>query len=212
MLPAPMEILELHDGESASFHVTQFQLDEGIIRPAHAPAGKAIRILRVHVQPTDKKTFPYYWDITGSGAIAQLLPMLEAEGFRDREIKITATGEGAKKRHMVSFLLWALLAAGAIFTPAAARAATIELSWSDNSTDETGFIVERRLRTDPVSAYKELARVGANVTATDDATAAVNTQYCYRVRAFNPSAMSEFSNEACMMVTPSGLIVRFKAP
>jgi hypothetical protein len=49
------------------------------------------------------------------------------------------------------------------------------------------------------------------VQAVDDSTIALNTQYCFRVRGFNPAAMSEFSNEACMMVTPSGLVVTFKS-
>ena len=94
----------------------------------------------------------------------------------------------------------------------AANAATVTLTWTDNSTDETGFSLERRLRSDPVGAYKEIATTGANVTSIDDATVVNNTQYCYRVRAFNPAAKSDYTNEACMMVTPAGLIVTFKSP
>lgn len=93
-----------------------------------------------------------------------------------------------------------------------ADAATITLIWTDNSTDETGFSIERRLRSDPVANYKEIATTGANVTSADDATVLTNTQYCYRVRAFNPAAKSDYTNEACMMVTPSGLMVLFKTP
>jgi len=92
-----------------------------------------------------------------------------------------------------------------------ADAATVTLTWKDNSTDETGFKIERRLRADPVASYAEIASVGANVQTHDDATIALNTQYCYRVRGFNPAALSEWSNEACMMVTPSGLVVTFKS-
>lgn len=94
----------------------------------------------------------------------------------------------------------------------AAQAATITLTWTDNSTDETGFAIERRLRQDPVTSYKEIATTAANVTTADDTTVATNTQYCYRVRGFNPSAKSDYSNEACMMLTPSGLIITFKTP
>ena len=104
MLSSPMEILELNDGESASFHVEQFQVDEGIIRPAHAPGGKAIKILRVHVQKADKPTFPFYWDITGAGAIAQLVPLLEAGAFQGRVFKLTALGSGVKKRHALEVI------------------------------------------------------------------------------------------------------------
>jgi len=110
-------------------------------------------------------------------------------------------------------VLWAaiLLAIVLLGLAGAADAATVTLTWKDNSTDETGFKIERRLRADPVASYAEIASVGANVQTYDDATIALNTQYCFRVRGFNPAAMSEFSNEACMMVTPSGLVVTFKS-
>lgn len=101
MLSSPMEILELNDGESAVFHVHAFQTDDAIIKPAHAPQGKVIRVLRVHILQGEKPTFPYYWDITGAGAIAQLSPLLESGAYKDREFKITAIGAGVKKRHQV---------------------------------------------------------------------------------------------------------------
>lgn len=101
MLSAPMEILELNDGESISFHVENFQIDQGIIRPAHAPGGKAIEILRLHVPQAEKKMFPYYWDVTGQGAIAQLRPILESGAFAGRAFRLTASGFGAKKRYAV---------------------------------------------------------------------------------------------------------------
>ncbi len=101
MLSAPMEILELNDGESLEIHIDSWLLDQGIIRPTHAPGGKAIDILRVYVPNTDKKTFPYYWDITGQGAIAQLKPLLESGSYKDRTFKLSASGVGPKKRYAV---------------------------------------------------------------------------------------------------------------
>jgi hypothetical protein len=101
MLSSPMEILELNDGESKTFHVHAHQIDDAIIRPAHAPGGKAIKVLRVHILEGEKPTFPYYWDITGAGAIAQLTPLLESGAYKDREFKITAIGSGVQKRHQV---------------------------------------------------------------------------------------------------------------
>lgn len=104
MLSAPMEIMELKDGESAAFHVTAFQVDEAIIKPAHAPGGKVIRVLRVHVLQSEKPTFPYYWDITGAGAIAQLLPLLEAGADKTVSFKLTALGDGPRKRHTLEVI------------------------------------------------------------------------------------------------------------
>ena len=99
MLASPMEILELEDGVATSFHIVAYQVDEGIIRPAHAPAGKAIRILRLHVPKADKEMFPQYWDVTGAGAIAQLLPLLESGAYKDHLFTLTAHGAGVKKRY-----------------------------------------------------------------------------------------------------------------
>lgn len=97
------------------------------------------------------------------------------------------------------------------FFAANAGAATVTISWRDNATDESGYRIERRLRKDAVTAYTQIGEVAANVETFDDATIATNTQYCYRVRGWNPVALSEYSNEACMMVTPSGVIVTFKS-
>lgn len=99
MLSGPMEILELNDGESLTVHVTAWTLDDAIIRPAHAPAGKAIKVLRLQVLQTDKKTFPYYYDVTAMGAIAQLQPWLEKPDFKDKSFTLTAAGSGPKKRY-----------------------------------------------------------------------------------------------------------------
>jgi hypothetical protein len=104
MLPAPMEILEVNDGESVTIHIIGWTKDQGIIRPAHAPAGKAIDILRVHVPPEDKLTFPRYWDVTGLGTIAQLEPLLAGGNFKDRAFKISAFGVGPKKRYSVEIV------------------------------------------------------------------------------------------------------------
>jgi len=104
MLSSPMEILELNDGESKTFHVHAHQIDDAIIKPAHAPQGKVIKVLRVHILAGEKPTFPYYWDITGAGAIAQLTPLLDSGAYKDREIKITAIGSGVQKRHQVEVI------------------------------------------------------------------------------------------------------------
>ena len=101
MLSGPMEILELNDGESISLHVTGWTLDDAIIRPAHAPQGKAIKVLRLNVLQTDKKSFPYYYDVTAMGAIAQLTPWLEKPGYEGKTFTLTAAGDGPKKRYSV---------------------------------------------------------------------------------------------------------------
>src|SRR6266508_985698 len=78
---------------------------------------------------------------------------------------------------------------------AAAIAAQLTLTWTDNSTNEDGFKVERK--TDTAGTYAQVAKVGANVTSYTDASLASGTTYCYRVRAFNATQDSTLSNETC---------------
>ncbi len=59
---------------------------------------------------------------------------------------------------------------------------TVSLAWTDNSTDETGFAIERALG---AGAFAEIATVGAGVTTFLDTTVEPKMTYNYRVRAFN---------------------------
>src|SRR5262245_23141989 len=69
----------------------------------------------------------------------------------------------------------------------------IELFWTDISTDEKGFKVERF--TTGVG-YEEIANVGANVINGTDNVLTPNTTYLYRVRAYNDAGDSPYSNIA----------------
>jgi hypothetical protein len=89
----------------------------------------------------------------------------------------------------------------------AAEAAQVSLNWTDNSTNETGFKLERKLLSDPVTGYVEIAAPAANVVSYVDSTILVGSVYCFRIKAFNASATSAYSNEACMLMTPSGLVL-----
>jgi fibronectin type 3 domain-containing protein len=72
-------------------------------------------------------------------------------------------------------------------------ASQISLTWQDNSSDETGFKIERS--TDGVN-FSQIALVGQNVTTYADSGLASNTQYFYRVRATNAIGDSPYSNVA----------------
>jgi hypothetical protein len=74
----------------------------------------------------------------------------------------------------------------------------IDLSWTDNSGNEDGFTIERRLTSDAsLTAWKPVATVPANTTSYQD-TNGLNpgTSYSYHVRAFNQFGVSEWCNEA----------------
>jgi hypothetical protein len=76
-----------------------------------------------------------------------------------------------------------------------AFAATWTVSWVDNSSDETGFKVERRVM--PSGSYNQIGTTAENVTTYVDSTATDGWVYRYRVRAYNGVGNSPYSNEGC---------------
>jgi hypothetical protein len=72
-------------------------------------------------------------------------------------------------------------------------AGQINLSWSDNSANETGFEIERGA--DGVN-FSLLKAVAANVTAYGDTGLTGGTKYYYRVLALNAGGKSPYSNVA----------------
>ena len=70
----------------------------------------------------------------------------------------------------------------------------INLAWTDNSSNETGFKIERKKGAG--GTYTQIGTAGANATSYNDTTAGAGTAYTYRVRANNGSGDSAYSNEA----------------
>jgi hypothetical protein len=70
----------------------------------------------------------------------------------------------------------------------------IDLDWTDNADNETGFKIERskRVNTD----FQQIDTVGQDVTFYSDTNVKKNTLYYYRVRATNAYGDSAYSNEA----------------
>ena len=68
----------------------------------------------------------------------------------------------------------------------------IDLSWSDNSTTEAGFRVERRIAT--TGTYVVLGTLPSNITTFTDNNAVLLEVYDYRIIAFNASGNAPSSN------------------
>ena len=81
------------------------------------------------------------------------------------------------------------LSAGAV------SSARIDLSWTDASTDETGFEVERSV-TGSGGPWFLLVTKSANAVSHQDGTVSPSTSYWYRVRAVNTFGQSGYSNTA----------------
>jgi hypothetical protein len=87
----------------------------------------------------------------------------------------------------------------------AASSSGINLSWTDNSSDETGFRIERKTGT---GAYTQVAQVGADVRSYSDAGLAASTSYTYHVYSYNSAGNSGYSNESTVQTqtaTTTGL-------
>jgi subtilisin family serine protease len=80
-------------------------------------------------------------------------------------------------------------------TATAASRSRINLSWVDNSSNETGFKIERCTGAGCTN-FAQIATVGANVTSYANTGLSRNTTYTYRVRANNSAGDSAYSNTA----------------
>lgn len=87
-------------------------------------------------------------------------------------------------------------------TATAVSASQINLAWNDNSSNESGFKIERK--TGASGAYSEIVTLGANATSYNNTGLSANTVYYYRVRAYNAAGNSSFSNEASATTQSSG--------
>jgi phosphodiesterase/alkaline phosphatase D-like protein len=67
---------------------------------------------------------------------------------------------------------------------------TITVTWSDLSTDETGFYIERSL--DGLT-WTRVGQVAANTTRYTDSGLRAVTSYWYRIQAFNASGVSAYT-------------------
>ena len=114
------------------------------------------------------------------------------------DTNVNVSGNGVKYQDLVVFSMQPLPAvpadpSGLIATPFSAS--QIDLSWTDNSSNETGFSIDET--TDStfatgVSTYT----VGADVTTYNATGLAGSTTYYYRVRAYNIGGSSADSNTA----------------
>ncbi|MGD0649829.1 MAG: fibronectin type III domain-containing protein [Verrucomicrobiia bacterium] len=94
-------------------------------------------------------------------------------------------------------------AAPTALTAIAVSTNQINLSWTDNSSDETGFLTERAPDNGGVpGTWTQIATVGADVTTYSDTNVSADTKYWYRVRAYNTGGNSPYGNQASATTLP----------
>jgi len=86
----------------------------------------------------------------------------------------------------------------------------IDVSWLDNASNEDGFKLERS--PDGITAWVEIASLGADITNYTDTSVLECSTWFYRVRAYNSNGNSDYSNidsasllGSCMPATPINL-------
>ena len=73
----------------------------------------------------------------------------------------------------------------------------VELAWTDNATNETAFVLERRSGS---SGFTAIAALAANTTSRTDTNVMGGVTYVYRVKATNAAGSSAYSSEASATV------------
>jgi hypothetical protein len=87
-------------------------------------------------------------------------------------------------------------------TATAASSTQVNLVWKDNSSNETGFKIERK--TGSNGTWAQIATVAANALSYSNTGLSAGTTYLYRVRATNTAGDSAYSNEVSV-TTPVSL-------
>ncbi|MFZ1288600.1 MAG: T9SS type A sorting domain-containing protein, partial [Melioribacteraceae bacterium] len=68
----------------------------------------------------------------------------------------------------------------------------VNLSWQDNSTEEDGFIIERK-ENSQTSEYVAIDTVAENITTFTDVSDKLVSSYYYRIKAFNSTSSSDYT-------------------
>jgi phosphodiesterase/alkaline phosphatase D-like protein len=77
----------------------------------------------------------------------------------------------------------------------------LDLSWKDDANDELGYKIERKIGL--AGVFTEIAALDSNATAYSSTGLNAGTLYSYRVRAFNNTGPSAYSNEVSAKTLPN---------
>lgn len=97
-------------------------------------------------------------------------------------------------KHIIQSPLRVCVALLLLATAARAGRAQVQLKWQDNCSNETHYAVERA--TASSGPWSNIATLPANTTSYTDNNAASGTTYYYRVKAYNATWTSKYTNLA----------------
>jgi len=141
--------------------------------------------------------------------------LVNGVNYRYRVWSRNASGYSVTPSATASIVWGISLPAPSNLAALAASPTLVNLTWVDNATTETAYLVERA-GTDAV--YLEIGSVGANVTAYADTSVTAGTTFSYRVRATTGPNFSAYSavvtltTPATPPAAPSGLTATAVSP
>jgi fibronectin type 3 domain-containing protein len=116
------------------------------------------------------------------------------------EYQVAAVNAGGSSYSNIASVDWTAAAPAAPTNLAAtvASATQVDLSWTDNAINETGYLVER---SDNGGAFAVIATLPADSVTYVDGTVAAGNSYTYQVAATNSAGSSAYSNQASISLT-----------
>ena len=132
--------------------------------------------------------------VASNGISYQNTGLAEGTLYYYRVCATNAGGNSAYSAEANATTAVALPAAPSGLSAVAVSNNQINLVWTDNAANETGFKIERSLTSG--SGFSEIATAGANVTSYQNTGLSPATVYYYRVRANNAGGDSAYSAEA----------------
>jgi titin len=112
--------------------------------------------------------------------------------YRYRVYAVNAAGNSSPS-NIADVTTGPVPAAPASLTATAVNATSVSLRWNDNSSNESGFRIER-CSGSSCNNFVQVGQVGAGVTTFTNGGLSRNQTYRFRVRAFNANGSSGYSN------------------
>jgi PKD repeat protein len=142
---------------------------------------------------SDGSVVAWSWDFGDSGSSSAQNPMHVYADDGSFTVSLTVTDDDSHTGQTSQLITLLAAPDGLTATPDAID--SVDLSWNDNSSVETGYIIERSLG--GASSWVQIGSVGASVRAfTDNADLSDDANYDYRVKATGPGSDSPYSNTA----------------
>lgn len=124
-------------------------------------------------------------------------------------VRASNSGGASANSNQASATTSSTPAAPSNLSAVAVRPTRIDLSWTDNSGNETGFVISRS--TTVGGPYTTVTTTGANVTSYSNTGLTANTTYYYVVKASNAVGSSANSNEASATTLETDLLIDNKS-